>query len=87
MDQPGDRRLVHLCHLRHVETRAEFDARFFRATSAWSVSAAANGPVTYDVDGGEADLKVRRPGLDGTVTAVFLVSTETVTPALVIGSR
>lgn len=57
---------------RHTVTQAEADAGFFRARSSWAVTASGKASVTYDVDGGEVDLKVREPGLDGTVTPVFV---------------
>lgn len=57
---------------RHLVTQAEADAGFFRARSTWSVTASGKTAVTYEVDGGEVDLKVREPGLDGTVTPVFV---------------
>lgn len=57
---------------RHLVTQAEVDAGFFRASSTWSVAASGKSTVTYDVDGGEVDLKVRQPGLDGVVSPMFV---------------
>ena len=57
---------------RHLVTQAEADSGFFRATSAWSVTASGKATATYAVDGGEVDLKVRQPGLDGTVTPALV---------------
>ena len=57
---------------RHTVTQAEVDAGFFRATSTWTASATGKTTVTYNVDGGEIDLLVRQPGLDGTSVPTWL---------------
>lgn len=57
---------------RHLVTQSDADAGFFRATSAWTVTATGKTTVNYAIDGGEVDLKVRQPGLDGTVTPVLV---------------
>ncbi len=57
---------------RHLVTQTEADAGFFRASSAWTVTATGKTTVNYAIDGGEVDLKVRQPGLDGLVSPVFV---------------
>ncbi len=57
---------------RHAVTQDEADAGFFRATSTWTATASGKATVGYDVDGGEVDVRVRRPALAGTVTPTWV---------------
>ncbi|WP_242652938.1 exo-alpha-sialidase [Intrasporangium flavum] len=57
---------------RHTVTQDEVDAGFFRATSTWTATATGKATVTYPVDGGEVDLRVRQPALAGTVTPTWV---------------
>jgi sialidase-1 len=54
---------------RHTVTAAEADQGFFVPETSWDVSAAGQTTRTYAVNGGEVDLKVRDPRLEGTVSA------------------
>ncbi|MBP1137778.1 sialidase-1 [Arthrobacter sp. PvP023] len=54
---------------RHAVTREEAEEGFFRADSTWTVAASGQSSREYRVDGGEVDLAVRTPKLDGTVSA------------------
>lgn len=52
---------------RHEVTAAEAEQGFFVPATTWEVSSAGQTARTYTVDGGEVDLKVRDPRLEGTV--------------------
>ena len=54
---------------RHAVTPQEAEQGFFVAESVWTVAAAGQSSREYRVDGGEVDLAVRNPKLDGTVSA------------------
>jgi sialidase-1 len=54
---------------RHAVTQQEAEQGFFAAESMWAVAAAGQSSREYRVDGGEVDLTVRNPKLDGTVSA------------------
>ncbi len=56
---------------RHTVTAEEADQGFFIPKTTWEVSAAGQTTRTYEVDGGEMDLKVRDVQLAGTVTAAW----------------
>ncbi|MEV7603966.1 exo-alpha-sialidase [Paenarthrobacter sp. NPDC089322] len=54
---------------RHTVTAGEEAQGFFVPSTTWEVSAAGQGIRTYEVNGGEVDLKVRDAALSATVTA------------------
>ncbi|HRW19174.1 MAG TPA: exo-alpha-sialidase [Dermatophilaceae bacterium] len=56
---------------RHAVTQAELDQGFFVADTMWTLTASGKSTVTVAVPGGEVDLKVREPDLDGTVAGVW----------------
>lgn len=50
-------------------TAEEVEQGFFVPATNWEVSSAGQSTRSYQVDGGEVDLKVREPKLEGTVSA------------------
>ncbi|BCW34536.1 hypothetical protein StoSoilA2_05920 [Arthrobacter sp. StoSoilA2] len=56
---------------RHTVTVEEADQGFFVPTTSWQVGSAGQSTRNYGIDGGEVDLKVREPKLEGTVSAVW----------------
>lgn len=54
---------------RHTITAEEAEQGFFVPNTTWEVSANGQTTRTYEVDGGEVDLKVRDAKLEGTVAA------------------
>ena len=54
---------------RHTVTAEEAGQGFFVPATNWEVSAAGQSTKTITVNGGEVDLKVRDPKLEGTVSA------------------
>ncbi|MFK0002880.1 exo-alpha-sialidase [Paenarthrobacter sp. NPDC090522] len=54
---------------RHTVTAAEAEQGFFVPLTSWEVSAAGQSIKTYQINGGEVDLKVRNAGLSATVVA------------------
>lgn len=57
---------------RHTVTAQEAEQGFFVPTSTWEVSSAGQTTKTITVNGGEVDLKVREPKLEGTVSAQWI---------------
>ncbi|MFJ6452849.1 exo-alpha-sialidase [Paenarthrobacter sp. NPDC091669] len=57
---------------RHTVTAQEAEQGFFIPTSTWEVSSAGQTTKTITVNGGEVDLKVREPKLEGTVSAQWI---------------
>lgn len=56
---------------RHAVTAEEADQGFFVPTTSWQVGSAGQSTRNYGIDGGEVDLKIREPKLEGTVSAVW----------------
>ncbi|MFJ4027312.1 exo-alpha-sialidase [Paenarthrobacter sp. NPDC089989] len=54
---------------RHTVTAAEAGQGFFVPVTSWEVSAAGQSTKTYQINGGEVDLKVRDAALSATVAA------------------
>ncbi|MDR7160764.1 sialidase-1 [Arthrobacter sp. BE255] len=54
---------------RHTVTAEEVEQGFFVPATNWEISAAGQSTRSYQVDGGEVDLTVREPKLEGTVSA------------------
>ncbi|MGO4247554.1 exo-alpha-sialidase [Paenarthrobacter sp. RAF54_2] len=54
---------------RHAVTAEEADQGFFVPKTTWEVSAAGQSAKSYQVDGGEVDLKIREAKLEATVSA------------------
>jgi sialidase-1 len=52
---------------RHTVTAEEAAQGFFVPKTTWEVSAAGQSTRTYEVDGGEVDLKVREARIEGTI--------------------
>lgn len=56
---------------RHTVTTDDVADGFFRADSAWTVTAAGQTAATVEVDGGEVDLVVRNPRLSESLTGTW----------------
>lgn len=54
---------------RHTVTAAEAEQGFFVPATTWEVSAAGQSTRTYQINGGEVDLKIRDAALSATVAA------------------
>lgn len=54
---------------RHTVTAEEAAQGFFVPLTSWEVGAAGQSARNYQINGGEVDLKVREPKVEGTVTA------------------